>query len=236
MVKADRGILYVTWGDKVRPALERSIESVRRFHPELPIHVEELPADTPPVEGLLRKADMFAFSPFRQTLYLDADTVVLDTLDFGFAKAERFGLACAICECPWASRYSDESLRGDTVEYNTGVLFFTEGAESLFDCWKRHVREIDSSIRLSREDPQSVMRFADQAGFAFCCEDTGYAPFVLPLNWNFRPRWQRSFFGPIKVWHDYAEVPPELETINANLRSGKLLVSQYVSFDNVILD
>ena len=34
-----------------------------------------------------------------------------------------------------------------------------------------------------------------------------FNPFVLPLNWNFRPIWHRSFFGPIKIWHDYSDPP-----------------------------
>jgi len=36
----------------------------------------------------------------------------------------------------------------------------------------------------------------------------------LPLNWNFRPQWHRSFFGPIKVWHDYADPPAFFTELN----------------------
>jgi hypothetical protein len=32
-------------------------------------------------------------------------------------------------------------------------------------------------------------------------------PFILPLNWNFRPAWHRSWWGPIKIWHDYNPPP-----------------------------
>ncbi|MEJ0070814.1 MAG: hypothetical protein WDO24_21130 [Pseudomonadota bacterium] len=40
---------------------------------------------------------MFEHSPFETTVYLDADTVVLGRLDYGFEMAERFGLACCHC-------------------------------------------------------------------------------------------------------------------------------------------
>ncbi len=47
---------------------------------------------------LNQKATMFDLSPFDETLFLDLDTVVLGRLDFGFQKAQQFGLAIAICE------------------------------------------------------------------------------------------------------------------------------------------
>src|SRR5260221_6453107 len=102
---AQRGVLYMVWGAKAGSVLGRSIESVRRHLPDLPIHVLELPADTDPVQGLLQKARMAELTPFETTLFLDADTVVLGDLGYGFTQAERYGLACTICECPWARRY-----------------------------------------------------------------------------------------------------------------------------------
>ncbi len=58
------------------------------------------------------------------------------------------------------------------------------------------------------------MPLNDQAGFAKAIDDTGFVPYVLPLNWNFRPRWHKSWFGPLKVWHDYAPVPDALAENN----------------------
>src|SRR4029079_12054427 len=118
--KAKRGILYVKWGPN-NSVLERSLRSVRAIHPELPVHVQELTG--PPTPTLLDKARMMEWTPFEETVFLDVDTVVLDRLDFGFAMAAKHGLACCICECPWARRYG--GISGDLVEYNTGVLFFT---------------------------------------------------------------------------------------------------------------
>jgi hypothetical protein len=50
----------------------------------------------------------------------------------------------------------------------------------------------------------------DQAGFALAIQQTGFNPWVLPTNWNFRHRWQKTVFGPIKVWHDYDDVPESI--------------------------
>src|SRR5437762_14278570 len=97
-----RGGLYIVWGERAERYCERSIASFKRWHPDLPHHVVRLPSTTDWCEGLLEKARMMNLSPFDETVFLDADTVVLDSLDFGFEKAQQHGLACSICECPWA--------------------------------------------------------------------------------------------------------------------------------------
>src|SRR5438067_13488813 len=96
-----RGVLYMKWGEKADRYYQRSVASLRKFHPDWPVHVHECPTDS----NLLIKANMFDFSPFEQTLYLDVDTYVLGALDYGFEKAAQFALACCICENPWARRH-----------------------------------------------------------------------------------------------------------------------------------
>jgi len=197
---AKRGILYVKWGPN-NAVLERSLASVRAVHPELPIHVHQLPDNA----TLLDKAALFSFTPFEETLFLDVDTVVLDRLDFGFEMALKHALACCICEAPWARRYG--GIKGDLVEYNTGVQFFTPAAKPYFDGWLKHVRTVDSSIKFFREGKTVVMPYNDQAGFSLALNEAPTPPFILPFNWNFRPAWHRSWWGPIKIWHDYTPPP-----------------------------
>jgi hypothetical protein len=205
-----RGVLYIVWGEQVEPLLQRSLGSLRALHPELPVHVERLAGDG----GLLDKARMLEITPYEQTLFLDADTVVLGRLDWAFEQAERVGLACAICECPWARRYG--GIEGELIEYNTGVLFYSAKARAVFDRWVACADKIDSSIQFLRGGELCTMPHNDQAGFARAVVDTGFVPFVLPCNWNLRPEWHKSFFGPIKVWHDYRPVPEALIEWNAN--------------------
>jgi hypothetical protein len=215
---AKRGVLYVKWGSN-DTVLDRSLRSVREIHPELPIHVHRLPENS----TILDKASLFSFTPFEETLFLDVDTVVLDRLDFGFEMAIKHGLACCICESPWARRYG--GLKGDLVEYSTGVLFFTTLAKPYFDGWLKHVRTLDSSIRF--QDPQGrvmVAPYNDQAGFSLAVHESPTPPFVLPLNWNFRPRWHRSWFGPIKIWHDYGPVLPGLAERNKEQAQPEAIV------------
>lgn len=220
----------MVWGRRKNPklqqALQRSIDSVRMFHPKLPMTIHDLRE-----EGrLLDKARMYDTSPFDETLYLDCDTIVLGDLSFGFEKAEKHGLACSICEAPWAARYH-KSIQGDIVEYNTGVMFFRKGdaVKPLFDEWKRLAPITDSSIKFVMTGVIMTMRENDQGSFALAVHNTGFNPCVLPLNWNYRPMLQPVFFGPIKVWHDY-EPPgkPLVENLQAQAR-GELLL-QFTKF------
>jgi hypothetical protein len=208
---AIRGVLFVKWGD-VGAALDRSMASMRRLHPELPIHVHDLPAGS----TLHDKARMFDVSPFDQTLYLDVDTVVLDRLDYAFERAARHGLACCICESPWARRHDGLRDAGDLIEYNTGVLFFTRAAGALFERWKALAPMLDATTRVTRRSDGAVIEQAhdDQASFAKAVDELRFPPFVLPLNWNFRPRWHKLIWGPVKIWHDYAEVSEGLRQWN----------------------
>lgn len=213
-----RGALYIVWPDAQNPrgprateeALERSLDSLARWHPELEIDIIRMGDDA----NLLSKAEMMDLSKFDATVFLDADTVVLGRLDHGFEKAAQHGLACCICECPWARRYGGLINRGDMIEYNTGVMFFTKGAAEVFDTWKRNVA-IDSSIRfMSRNQRVETMPLNDQASFAQAIDETGFNPFVLPMNWNFRPLWHKTVFGPVKIWHDYGPIPEQLHRWN----------------------
>jgi len=209
----ERGVIYMVWGSKADAALERSRRSLAEVHPELPVEVIRLDVDDP-IKGLLEKASMFRRSPFRETLFLDADTVVLGRLDYAFEKARRFGLACSISECPWARRHG--GLEGDMIEYNSGVLFYTEKARAVFEGWERLVADTDLSIDYIdvRTNQMGTMPYSDQGGLSAAIEQCGVAPFVLPLNWNFRAEFQHHFFGPIKIWHDYADPPEWLIEMN----------------------
>ena len=220
-----RGILSIYWGDESKLPIDRLKASTQRFHPELPHEMIKIEAPTGDLNSLTKKAEMFDLSPFEETLFLDLDTIVMGNLNFGFDKAQQFGTALSICESPWARRYSNIFF-GDEIEYNTGVIFFTRKSKDLFDEWKRLASCVDSSITHVTDGVQKVMAANDQGSFALAVEKTGFNPYILPLNWNFRPYWHRSFFGPIKVWHAYADPPPFFEGLN-NYYSNKDSIIQY---------
>ena len=218
-----RGVVSIYWGDESKLPIDRLKASVKKFHPELPHEVIKVDAPGGDFSSLNRKSSMFDLSPFDETLFLDLDAVVLSRLDFGFEKANQFGMALSICESPWGRRYPKIFI-GDEIEYNTGVIFFTKSSKIVFDKWKELSGVIDSSMIGIKDGVVYNMSANDQGSFALAIEQTGFNPFVLPLNWNFRPIWHRSFFGPIKIWHDYTDPPPFFEELN----------SYYLNKDSII--
>ena len=209
-----RGILSIYWGDEKKLPIERLKASVKKFHPELQHEIIKVEAPSGDASSLNKKAAMLDLSPFDETLFLDLDTVVLGRLDFGFEKAAQYGIALAICEAPWGRRYP-KIFHGDQIEYNTGVIFFTKQVKAVFDQWKVLADSIDSSILHVQNGKIVTMPANDQGSFALAIEKTKFNPFVLPLNWNFRPAWHRSFFGPIKIWHDYSDPPAIFHELTA---------------------
>ncbi|MEW6212373.1 MAG: hypothetical protein AB1631_28870 [Acidobacteriota bacterium] len=219
---AKRGIVYLVWGDSIKDALARSIDSVRDLYPDMPIEVF-------PVDGAVgnlssSKARMCELTPFDTTLFLDADTVMLGNVDFAFQKAEQFGLACCICEAPWMRRYGDPA-EAEMIEYNTGVIFFSKEARLVFDRWASFSRDLPSRSRWrTLEDPLGYVRglaFDDQAGFARAVAAAELNPFILPINYNLRPYFHRSFFAPVKIWHDYSGVPAVVRDVSQKVERGE---------------
>lgn len=221
-----RGIISIFWGDESKLPIKRLKASVKKFHPELPHEIIKVDAPSGDFSSLNHKSTMLDLSPFEETLFLDLDAVVLGRLDFGFEKATQFGLALSICESPWGKRYA-EIFKGDEIEYNTGVMFFTKKSQVVFDRWRELSKTVNSSILMVKEGEIFKMPANDQGSFALAIEMTGFNPYVLPLNWNFRPQWHRSFFGPIKVWHDYADPPPFFEELNSYYSSPESIIQYH---------
>lgn len=223
-----RGIISIYWGDESKLPIERLKASVKKFHPELSHEIIKVNVPESEICSLNQKAAMFDLSPFDETLFLDIDTVVMGRLDYGFDKASQFGLALAICESPWAKRYR-KVFSGDQIEYNTGVIFFNKKAEPVFKAWADLSDKIDSeNIGVSFETGEMFKQVAnDQASFALAVEQVEFNPFVLPLNWNFRPMWHRSFCGPIKIWHDYADPPQFFQELNAYYSNNDSIIQYH---------
>ena len=104
------------------------------------------------------------------------------------------------------------------------MIFFTEAAKPVFERWSKLAPKIDSTLIHLANGKQAHMPHNDQCSFAVAIDDTGFSPFVLPLNWNFRPYFYRSFFGPIKIWHDYADVPQSFYELAKNYRHKNAII------------
>lgn len=209
-----RGVVWVTWGERQPADLWRSLASVRETNPGLrvclitsaPIEhaaiplfdvVRERTINPPDCRG--RAAVLHADSPFDTCLHLDTDTVVCSDLSYGFAMAERYGVACTTAPASdGVAWHKLDGLHADMVQYQAGVLFYRNPCQAL-SAWAAHNRLLDGG-RFSRQD---------QPGLMIALHEQLTPPYVLPRTWNYRPQFYRDGFGPIRVWHGPGK-PPKL--------------------------
>lgn len=79
-----RGVVYVAYGEPAKAAAARGIKTLKRHHPDWPVtvigeqvaHAQQLPFASIDTLGRWAKLNIDLLSPYDPTLYLDADTLV----------------------------------------------------------------------------------------------------------------------------------------------------------------
>ncbi len=176
-IVAEEGILYVAYGEKAIANVENSIRLVKNFAGKLPIAV----ISDKRVEGadyLIRhievdagaramKTRMYSLSPFRKTLFLDADTEMQSDPMHGFKMLENFDLVMAqdpvriFNQTKWPGLVHEEVKEtikatggGEFLYYNSGVMFFrrSEANKKLFQAWN------EEWTKWARQDQPALFR------------------------------------------------------------------------------
>jgi hypothetical protein len=153
-------------------------------------------------------------------------------LDYGFLKARQHGIACCINANPWNRRYYKIEQHPDEVEYSSGVVFFskdwhadyagygdsgwTRDTGDVFRTWASLDGTDTTCSYFHAADGVKRQVYNDQALFTLAMQQLGFNPFVLPLNWNLYPRWQKHFWGEVKVLHGYDDIPASIMQWNAD--------------------
>lgn len=157
---AERGVLYVAYGEKARAQAQDSIRHLRR-HSKLPVAV----VSDSPLEGAdynirhvevdkgarAQKTRIYSLSPFRETLFLDADTQMLSSPTFGFELLKYVDVVIGqdpnrkLSDVKWPNldpnelKTTREEIGIDVLYYNSGVIFFrrNERTQRMFQAWSR---------------------------------------------------------------------------------------------------
>ena len=155
----DRGVIYVATGPKFVAECIRSVRSLRRHAPQLlvtiftdlPEEFGEFAADPhltrTVLEGARRsfadKTLALQRSPYEQTLFLDADTVVCRDPEEVFGLLEKFDIAAAL------ESYQPRPLDGVAEafpEFNAGVILFRRSPamedflRGWHSCYEEHLK------------------------------------------------------------------------------------------------
>jgi hypothetical protein len=208
-----KGAVWICWGNVAKDDLSRSVESVKKLGISTCIITNCDKSILPDVDMIInfepvyntcqdRVAQLIRSAPYDLCLHLDTDTEIQGGIEFGFDMASAHGLAICIAPAAFASRWHcmPDEYPIDLVQYNCGAFFFDKtnlSVQELFEKWAENISK-----------PLSRMKNQDQPAFAAAVHETGFNPFVLPKNWNFRPDFgDINAFGPIKIWHSQKPFP-----------------------------
>ena len=179
---AEEGALYIAFGEKAIENTAVSARLLKEYAPDLPIAVvtddRTILAGEELVDYVIEHKDMdpgarsiktriYQLSPFRKTLYLDADTEMQSSPQHGFDLLELVDLVIGqdtvrifnenmhphmVKEEMIATR--SETNGGEGTYYNTGVMFFrrSEQMRILMQCWH------EEWLRFQRQDQPAMFR------------------------------------------------------------------------------
>ncbi len=214
----DFGVIYVAFGPPYLAMALSSALSLRVTNPGVPACIVTNVTREPPAvswwrpsrgdswryverdtgENRLLKTNLYPFSPFGKTLFLDCDTFVVGSLDRMPRFLEYFDLA--IRSVPKASasrRYRDQPIldeqlaHREVTHFNAGVIGFRKGPETqgFFSLWNERFRRMG----IERDQPALVEAlFLSRAR-------------LLPLReeWNQGDFWNRgrTYRKSVVIWH-----------------------------------
>lgn len=207
-----RGAIYIiTQNPKYSGLLMSSAASLKRAMPELPITVfsqfpvsstcfERVIAVEPTEDGFYDKSRLMLRSPYEQTLFIDADTHVLEPVPELFTLLDRFDCAATHEEyvsTDWFSRYPRPDIPASFPEFNTGILAFrrSERMDRVLREWDKLYREYIAEKPGEATNDQPFFRAAAYHG------DIRIA--TLTREYNCKYRGQGYLNGRVKILHGH---------------------------------
>lgn len=173
-----RGVLYVVYGDRARAQFLHSRASLRSVAPSLSVAVvSDTPIEVDDVVTIIHpnadpgarvyKTGMYSLTPFEDTLFLDADTIVKSSPEPGFNLLKCVDLVLAqdvnrnFATNKWPHLNPEEvKITGEEIGsrhhmyFNSGVIFFTrnERVERMMTAWA------DEWNRYGQQDQMALLR------------------------------------------------------------------------------
>src|SRR5215469_15445289 len=139
---SEGAIYIVTQNERYLNLLRTSLESLKTAMPELPVtvfsqfpfqspHVDEVRMVEPTTDGFYDKARLMLESPYRRTIFIDADVYVVKPFYELFALLDRFDCAATHEEylnTDWYNNWPRPDIPSSYPEFNTGILVYRQSA------------------------------------------------------------------------------------------------------------
>jgi hypothetical protein len=193
----DQGLLYFAKGKAFVAEAERSARQAAKVMPEYPIAIvadrepnldcfDTIIIDKTPFEKR-DKPRALQKTPYDQTIYLDTDTYLSDSIDDLFDILGEFDLALRR-DRDQSHVPEDSSLPGSFPEFHAGVISYqsTESVMNMLDDWERRC------LPTHDYDQRSLRP-------ALYHSDVRFTP--IPNRYNCQYHWDNIVDGSVKVFH-----------------------------------
>lgn len=200
----NKGVIYTVYnavGDQFFKELSVSVESFRKFHPDLHITCfsdmkpDKLLQLVPGINKCIQidckilraKVDVLKHSPYEKTLYLDSDTVFDYNIYDIFDMLDEYELVIAHCLARKREKYSKVIPEYKNIPYafsevNTGVMGFKkcDNIDKLLNLWPKYYRKY-----------YNVCPY-DQPTFRVSLWESKAKLYILPPEYNARSKQNRQ--------------------------------------------
>jgi hypothetical protein len=222
------GAVYIITQDpRYVGLLLTSAASLKKTMPDLPITVfSQFPVDSPLFENVIRveptqdgfydKSRLIQNSPYERTLFIDADTYVLEPVPELFALLDHFDCAATHEEyvnTDWHSRYPRPDIPSSFPELNTGILMLKRS-----DRLHRVLEEWGNLYRNYLEEKPG-QPINDQPFFRVAAYEGDVRIATLTREYNCKFRGQGYLNGRVKIVHGHVEFKLDLTFLNKAVRA-----------------
>ncbi|MFY9558883.1 MAG: hypothetical protein WAQ52_01495 [Terriglobales bacterium] len=221
-----QGAIYIiTQDSRYLGLLLTSAASLKRAMPELPITVfSQFPVESPFFERVVRveptqdgfydKTQFMRESPYDRTLFIDADTYVVEPISELFTLLDRFDCAATHEEylnTDWFQRYPRPDVPESFPEFNTGILMLkrAQKVDRLLQQWGDLYRAYLEEKPGEKINDQPFFRVAAY------CSDVRIATLTREYNCKFRG--QGYLNGKVKVLHGHVNFEMQPSHVKAAL-------------------
>jgi glycosyl transferase family 8 len=219
----NNGAVYIITQDpRYVGLLLTSAASLKRAMPELPITVfSQFPVESPLLDKVVRvdatqdgfydKSRLMRNSPYERTLFIDADTFVLQPIPELFDLLDQFDCAATheeYLDTDWFHNYVRDDIPRSFPEFNTGILMLkrSEKIDALLEKW-------GSLYRTFLEEKPAV-KINDQPFFRVAAYYCDVRIATLTREYNCKFRGQGYLNGPVKILHGHVDLKLEQSYVN----------------------
>ena len=155
-INLDRGFLYIAFGDSFTKEALMSIKSLKEFNKE-PVALFTDQPQTKEFDGLVdvyakieprhirAKVDFISQTPFKETIYLDSDTLIVRNITDMFEVLQRFDVALTNDYARKRTKYSKIVPEYSEIPYsfsevNGGIMAYNNSSETknFLNLWREY--------------------------------------------------------------------------------------------------